>query len=74
VGGTITSVESGVGIFFEPTLLTEATNDMSLLQTHSPSPILCCFCVTSDDDFLNSFNDSRFGAKVKIFTKEGSPK
>ncbi len=74
MGGTITSVESGEGIFFEPTLLTEMTNDMGILQTHSPAPILCCFCVTSDDDFLNNFNDSRYGAKVKILTQDGSPK
>ncbi len=47
---------------------------MAILQTHSPAPILCCFCVTSDDDFLNNFNDNRFGARVKIFTKQESSK
>ena len=45
---------------------------MPILQTHSPAPILCCFCVSSDDDFLNNFNDNRFGARVKIFTKQDS--
>jgi len=47
---------------------------MSILTTHSPAPILCCFSVSSDEDFLNSFNDSRFGARVKIFTKNVTPK
>jgi len=47
---------------------------MGIIRTHTPAPILSCFSVSSDDDFLNSFNDSRFGARVKIFTKNGTPK
>jgi acyl-CoA reductase-like NAD-dependent aldehyde dehydrogenase len=69
VGGLATTDAEGKGLFFEPTLLTNCTNDMAIVQTQINAPILCSIPLRGQSSF-NEINENDFGTGVRIFSKD----
>ena len=67
-GGSPASV-GGRGRFFEPTVLADATHQMSAMVDESFGPIIGIASVASDDEALALMNDSPFGLTAAIWTE-----
>jgi len=69
-GGNITNGPSGQGRFFEPTLLTDCTQSMGVMQDETFGPVLPVMAVESDQEALALMNDSMFGLTAGIWTRD----
>lgn len=58
------------GLFLEPTLLADVTNDMRVAQEEIFGPILCAIKFDSEEDVLRMANDSKYGLSGAVFTKD----
>ena len=70
VGGSLCNDAAGKGRFFEPTLIKECRNDMSIMTKESFGPILPVCKVENDDEAIELINDSEYGLTAAIYTKD----
>ncbi len=66
-GGGRTQV-GGRGRFFQPTVVADATHDMSLMVEESFGPIVGVAQVKDDEEALALMNDSRYGLTAAVWT------
>lgn len=59
-----------VGNFFQPTLLTDVSNDAEVMQEESFGPIVPVLAVDGDDEALAHMRDSRFGLTASVWTTD----
>ena len=57
----------GPGYYYQPTVLTEVTADMDVMQEESFGPIIGIQKVSSDEEALNQMNESRYGLTASVF-------
>lgn len=67
VGGDSQVIEQGT--FFQPTLLSNVTNAMAIMQEENFGPILPVMAVKGLDQAIELVNDSHYGLTSAIFTK-----
>ena len=58
------------GNFVRPTLLTNVTHKMTIMQNETFGPVIPVMKVSSDDEAVNLMNDSEFGLTASIWTKD----
>jgi acyl-CoA reductase-like NAD-dependent aldehyde dehydrogenase len=60
---------NGRGRFFQPTLLADVDNRLSVMQEESFGPILGVRAVDSDDEAVALMNDSKYGLTAALWTE-----
>lgn len=58
------------GIFFEPTILTEASNDMLIAQEETFGPVAACFRFKDEAQVLALANDTPFGLSAYFYSRD----
>lgn len=58
------------GLFMEPTLLADVTNDMKVAQEEIFGPVLVAIRFKDEEDVLRMANDSRYGLSGAVFTRD----
>ena len=58
------------GLFMEPTLLADVTNDMRVAQEEIFGPILVAIKFKDEADVLRMANDSKYGLSGAVFTRD----
>jgi acyl-CoA reductase-like NAD-dependent aldehyde dehydrogenase len=59
---------AGKGYYFEPTVLTEVTNDMLVMQEESFGPIIGIMKVQDDIEALNMMRDTDYGLTASVYS------
>ncbi len=57
--------------YFEPTILTEVTEEMALCAQETFGPVVAVYPVHSDEEAIRRANDSEYGLNASIVTKDG---
>ena len=60
----------GRGYFYEPTVITEADNSMSVMRDESFGPIIGIEMVTDDEDAIRLMNDTEYGLTASVYTAD----
>ncbi|QDW27986.1 aldehyde dehydrogenase family protein [Pedobacter sp. KBS0701] len=60
----------GKGYYFEPTVLTDVTNDMLVMQEESFGPIIGIMKVKDDAQALNMMRDTDYGLTASVYTAD----
>ncbi|MBE9538663.1 MAG: aldehyde dehydrogenase family protein [Proteobacteria bacterium] len=60
------------GLYYEPTVITDVSNDMDIMVLETFGPILCIQKVASEDEAVRLANDSEFGLNGNVWTKDKS--
>lgn len=60
----------GKGYYFEPTVLTDVTNDMLVMQEESFGPIIGIMKVKDDAEALNMMKDTDYGLTASVYTTD----
>jgi acyl-CoA reductase-like NAD-dependent aldehyde dehydrogenase len=68
--GGPTKVSGMKGSFIAPTVLTDVTHDMRIMQEEIFGPVLPVMRVGSEEEAIKLANDSRFGLGASIWTKD----
>jgi acyl-CoA reductase-like NAD-dependent aldehyde dehydrogenase len=58
------------GNYVRPTLLTNVTHEMAIMQDETFGPVIPVMKVSSDEEAINLMNDSEFGLTASIWTKD----
>ena len=58
------------GLFMEPTLLADVTNDMKVAQEEIFGPVLVAIKFKDEEDVLRMANDSKYGLSGAVFTRD----
>ena len=58
------------GWYFEPTLLTNVSNDMTVAQEEVFGPVIALIAYDDEEDAIRIANDSRFGLAGCVFTSD----
>jgi succinate-semialdehyde dehydrogenase / glutarate-semialdehyde dehydrogenase len=58
------------GTFFEPTVITEAAQNMLLAQEETFGPVAALFRFESEQDVIEAANDSEFGLAAYFYTRD----
>ena len=58
------------GTFFEPTILTEASNDMLIAQEETFGPVAACFRFKDEAQVLALANDTPFGLSAYFYSRD----
>lgn len=58
------------GLFMEPTLLADVTNDMKVAQEEIFGPVLAAIRFKDEADVLRMANDSKYGLSGAVFTRD----
>ncbi|MBT2560344.1 aldehyde dehydrogenase family protein [Pedobacter sp. ISL-68] len=61
---------AGKGYYFEPTVLTDVTNDMMVMQEESFGPIIGIMKVKDDAEALNMMKDTDYGLTASVYTAD----
>lgn len=69
-GGEPCTDGSGQGRFFQPTLVADCDNTMSIMTKESFGPVVAVAPVDSDAQAVALINDSEYGLTAAIFTKD----
>jgi lactaldehyde dehydrogenase/glycolaldehyde dehydrogenase len=69
-GGRPEGDEFERGYWFEPTVLTGATNDMDIVQNEVFGPVLPIQAFDSFEEVVNLANDSPYGLTAYVFTRD----
>jgi aldehyde dehydrogenase (NAD+) len=70
LGGSPATVDGLGGHFYEPTLFTDVTPDMTIAQEEIFGPVLATFEVGSYDEAIEVANNSKFGLSSSIYTQD----
>ncbi|MEJ2904825.1 aldehyde dehydrogenase family protein [Pedobacter panaciterrae] len=57
-----------IGHYFEPTVLTNVTNDMKVMQEESFGPIIGIMKVADDDEALEMMKDTAYGLTASVYS------
>ena len=60
------------GVFFEPTLFTGVTNDMTIAREEIFGPVLCLIPYDTVDQAIQIANDSVYGLNASVLTKDAA--
>ncbi len=63
-------IEKEQATFFEPTIITNVTQNSSLIQEENFGPLLPIISVENDEEALKHLRDSRYGLTAAVFTKD----
>lgn len=69
-GSKLTEGEFSKGFWFPPTVLTNVTNDMEIIQEETFGPIVAAMKVDSFDQALELANDCAYGLSGYLFTND----
>ncbi|AXF55637.1 aldehyde dehydrogenase family protein [Salicibibacter kimchii] len=69
-GSKIKSGELEKGLFFEPTIFTNVTNDMRIVQEEIFGPIVTIQKFKDEDDAIKTANDTDYGLAGAVFSKD----
>ena len=58
------------GVFFEPTLFTDVTNDMKIAREEIFGPVLCLIASDDTDHAIRIANDSIYGLNASVLTHD----
>lgn len=58
------------GYFFEPTVLTEVTNDMQVMREESFGPVIGIMKVKNDDEALRLMQDTEYGLTAGVYSQD----
>ena len=70
MGGSPASVEGLGGHFYEPTLFTDVTPDMTIAQEEIFGPVLAVFKVSTYEEAVAVANNTRYGLSSSIYTQD----
>lgn len=62
---------AGPGYYFEPTVLSNVTNDMKVMQEESFGPIIGIMKVQDDDEAIALMQDTTYGLTAAVYSKNG---
>ena len=60
------------GFFFAPTVVSEATHAMALMQEETFGPLIGVMSVASDDEAFRLMNDTQYGLTASVHTRDRS--
>ncbi|MFT2111708.1 aldehyde dehydrogenase [Marinomonas sp. 2405UD68-3] len=69
-GARLTEGQYGKGYWFEPTVLTNVSQDMTIVHEESFGPILPVITFTTLDEVIGYANDSEYGLAAMVCTKD----
>ncbi|MFT4438927.1 aldehyde dehydrogenase [Caballeronia sp. 15715] len=67
-GGASKRPECGNGMFVEPTIFTNVTNDMRIAREEVFGPVLACIPFDDEEDAIRIANDSPYGLAAGVWT------
>src|SRR5699024_4705912 len=71
-GNKLTSGKFKNGFFFEPTLLTNATEEMNISHEETFGPVAPVFSFKTEEEAIEKANNSPYGLASYMYTKDGS--
>jgi acyl-CoA reductase-like NAD-dependent aldehyde dehydrogenase/gamma-glutamyl-gamma-aminobutyrate hydrolase PuuD len=61
---------SGTGFYFEPTVITNVKNDMSIMQDESFGPVIGIMKVRDDDEAIQLMKDTEYGLTAAVYSAD----
>jgi acyl-CoA reductase-like NAD-dependent aldehyde dehydrogenase len=61
---------AGAGLYYEPTVLTDVTNEMRVMREESFGPIIGIQAVASDEQALALMNDNEYGLTAGVYAQD----
>lgn len=61
---------AGKGFYFEPTVLTNVTHDMSIMREESFGPVIGIMKVKSDDEAVKLMSDTEYGLTASVYSAD----
>jgi len=58
------------GLYYEPTVITDVTDEMDIMRFETFGPVLCIQKVSSEEEALALANDSEFGLNGNVWTQD----
>lgn len=69
-GGKVADIRDSAGNFFEPTVLSDVTEDMKIANEETFGPVVPILSFTDEDDVLKRANDTDYGLMSHVYTKD----